>query len=230
LQAMSVNSSSSLTSYNFSITFTDNGAIAASSLAGAVVQVIPPSGPAINAMIVSATPVGPTDAFGNAHQFILNLQIAPPGGFWSGVANGIYSVQLGGTPITNLQGLVAPTGTLGTFTVDLGALAFRASGLSYNRSAHAYNGTITLTNTSTNPLFGPFFVVFQGLTAGITLSSSTPGVTQGTYKGSPELMVSFGELLPGQTITISITYGNASLGQAISYTPEVFLGFLPDDH
>ncbi len=228
LQAANVSSSSPLDSYSFSITVTDNGAIAATSLAGVVVTVIPPGGgPAIPATIVSATPVGPTDALGDAGQFVLDLEITPPGGFWSGAANGVYTVDLGGTPITNLQGLSAPTGALGTFTVDLGTLAFKSSGLTYNRAAHTDTGTITLTNTGTNYVSGPFFVVFLNLTSGVTLSSPTPGVTVGTYGGSPDLEISFGKLLPGQSITITVVFGDVSLGEKVTYTPEVFIGVLP---
>jgi hypothetical protein len=227
LQASTVTNASPLTSYTFSITFTDNGAIAASSLQGVMVQVIPPSGPAIPATVVSATPVGATDAFGNAHQFILQLRITPPGGFWTAAANGIYSVVLGGAPVMNLQGQSAPTGILGTFTVDLGTLLYHASGLSYNRALHAYKGTITLTNNGTSSLFGPFYLVLQGLDSSLVVSTTTPNVTVGSYKGSPDLVINLSQLAPGQSITIAITYGNAALGQLISYTPVIFIGALP---
>ncbi len=53
-------------------------------------------------------------------------------------------------------------------------------------------------------------------------------MTVGTFQGSPELIISYGELMPGQSITIAISYGNASLGEAITYTPEIFIGVLPE--
>jgi hypothetical protein len=228
LQAATVTSSSPLNTYQFTITFSTNGAIAASSLQGVVVTVFPPGGaPSIPATVVSATPVGPTDAFGDAQQFVLTLQITPPGGFWTAAANGHYTVVLGGAPVTNLEGLDGPTGALGSFTVDLGTLLYKASGLSYNRAAHAYSGTITLTNNGTSTLFGPFYAVLKGLAPGLVLSTTTPNVSVGSYQGSPDLIVDIGSLAPGQSIVISVLYGNASLGQLISYTPVVYIGVLP---
>ena len=69
LQAVAVNRANAgiLDPYTFSITFSDNVAIAAASLPGTVVQVIPAGATApITATIVSTTPIGNMDAEGDA--------------------------------------------------------------------------------------------------------------------------------------------------------------------
>ena len=56
-----------LNPYIFTVTYSDNTAVAASSLAGAVVDVSPPGGgAAITATVISTKAVGPTDPFGDA--------------------------------------------------------------------------------------------------------------------------------------------------------------------
>ena len=106
--------------YQFTVTYTDNAAIAAATLAGAVVQVTPPGGAAaITASVVSTTPVGPTDPSGNARSFVVTYEFTPPDGSWSASDDGTDTVTLGGTPITDLAGNPVATGTLGTFSVAI---------------------------------------------------------------------------------------------------------------
>ena len=237
LQAMTVTSAnaSALNPYTFSITFTDQGAIAASTLAGAVVMVDPSGGGTpIAATIVSATPVGPTDVFGNARQFVLALEITPPGGAWTGADNGVYSVVLGGIPVLDLAGQSVPTGTVGTFLVDVGTVSIHASGLSFRAQKAgslkgSYNGTITITNTGTSTLFGSISVEFQGLNPNFVLSSSTAGVTTGTTAGGTEfLTINLATpLAAGQSLVVAVTFGNVTFGQPVSYTPFLLIGVLP---
>jgi hypothetical protein len=130
LQAVAVSSgnASSLNPYTFTITLSDNVAIAAASLSGAAVQVIPPSQLApIAASFVSATPVGQTDTPGDAQSFVVKYQITPPGGSWTAPDNGTYTVTLGGAPLTDLAGNPVPLGAVGTFTVSLSTTSATAS-------------------------------------------------------------------------------------------------------
>ncbi len=105
------------TSYTFSITFASNAAIEASTLAGAVVQVVPPSGVGgpITATVVSTAANGPTDPLGNAQSFTVTYQITPPGGSWSPADNGTYAVTLGGSPVTDVDGSAIASGNVGSF-------------------------------------------------------------------------------------------------------------------
>jgi hypothetical protein len=111
---------STLNPYTFTITYQDNTAVAASSLAGVVVDVSPPgAGAPITAIATSTKAVGPTDPFGNAQEFVVTYQITPPGGSWTTADNGTYTLNLVGTPVTDLSGNTVAAGTLGTFLVNL---------------------------------------------------------------------------------------------------------------
>ncbi len=117
--AVTVASSGSQTTYDFSITFSDNVAIAATTLAGSVVEIVPPGGGApITATVIETSASGSTDQLGDAPRFVVTYQITPPGGAWTAADVGTYSVTLGGARITDLAGNPVPVGTLGTFVVN----------------------------------------------------------------------------------------------------------------
>ena len=121
LQATNVTASNAASEnpYTFTVTFSDNVAVAASSLAGAVVQVVPPAavGGPITATLVNTAAIGTTDSQGDAQAFTLTFQISAPGGAWTGADNGTYTVTLGGSPVTDLAENAVALGTIGTFNV-----------------------------------------------------------------------------------------------------------------
>jgi hypothetical protein len=108
------------TSYTFGITFASNAAVQASTLAGAVAQVVPPAGAGgpISATVLSTAANGPTDPSGNAQSFTVTYQITPPGGSWSAADDGTYSVTLGGAPVTDVDGTAIASGAVGSFAVQ----------------------------------------------------------------------------------------------------------------
>ncbi len=118
--AVTAANAGSLNPYTFTVTYADDTAIALSSLAGAVVDVSPPGGAApITASVVSTSPMGPTDALGDAHGFLVSYEITPPGGTWSAADNGTYTVNLLGTPVTDVSGNAVAQSTLGSFSVNI---------------------------------------------------------------------------------------------------------------
>jgi hypothetical protein len=120
LHTAAVTSATAPNPYHFTITFADKTAIEASTLSGAIVQVVPPGGAApIDAYVITTTAIGQTDPSGNAPSFVVTYAITPPGGSWSADDDVTYTVTLGGTPVTNVAGLAVPTGTLGTFEVNI---------------------------------------------------------------------------------------------------------------
>ena len=60
----------------------------------------------------------PDRPFGNAQSFTVTYQITPPGGSWSPADNGTYSVTLGGSPVTDIDGTAIASGTIGSFAVQ----------------------------------------------------------------------------------------------------------------
>ena len=78
---MTATNASALNPYTFTITYSDNVAVAAVTLSGVVVQVLPPgSGAPITAIVESAVAVGTTDSIGDAKSFVVTYEITPPGG------------------------------------------------------------------------------------------------------------------------------------------------------
>jgi hypothetical protein len=139
------------TTYTFSITYASNAAIAASTLAGAVVQVAPPSGLGgpITATIVQIAAGGATDPWGDAQSFTVTYQITPPGGSWTVQDSGTYTVNLAGTPIRDVDADPITQGTIGSFTAEL------ASIISLNPTA---GGALTLSGNASVSIPGGVFV------------------------------------------------------------------------
>lgn len=109
--------SPSLTSYQFTIQFTDNVAIDAVTLDGTDVTVTGPHSFNQDAAFVSA------EAAGDGTRWIATYQITPPGGSWDAVDNGAYAIALNANQVFDTAGNAAPPdASLATFTVDMGPL------------------------------------------------------------------------------------------------------------
>jgi hypothetical protein len=95
------------------------------------------------------------------------------------------------------------------------------SGLAYSRLARTFNGTITITNISNNPIDGPFHIVLTSLTPGVVLTNAT-----GSFGGFPYLTVmGVSDLAAGQAAAANIQFSNPSFG-AISFIPITYSGAL----
>jgi predicted extracellular nuclease len=93
-----------------------------------------------------------------------------------------------------------------------------SSGLLFNRATGLYTGTITITNTGSTALNGPFKVQLDNLTTGVTLTNAS-----GTHNGSSYLNATAANLAVGGTMTVSVSFANpAKVG--ISYSTRVFSG------
>ena len=102
--------------------YSDNLAVDGAGIAGTVVEVAPPGGGSpLDATLVGVTPSGTTDSLGDATTETATYRLTPPGGGWSTAVSGTYSLILAGAPVTDLAGNALPTGTLGEFSVQLGA-------------------------------------------------------------------------------------------------------------
>jgi hypothetical protein len=100
-------------------------------------------------------------------------------------------------------------------------VATTGSGLVYSRVSQTFNGTVTITNVTSNPISGPFSLLFTRLTAGVTLANA-----QGTYSGSPFLTVpGLENLAAGKSATVGVELQNPSLG-VMDFTPVLYSGSL----
>jgi len=233
LQATSVTSSNagSLDPYTFSITFSDNVAVSAVTLPGALVQVIPPAGTAITATVVTTSPVGSTDALGNAQEFVVTYQITPPGGTWALADNGTYTVTLGGAPVTDLAGNAVTPGTVGTFSVQINSNELVVTGqpngtvaagtpfsmtVTVENSQGAvqagFNGSVTIAlanNPSDSTLNGNLTIKASGGVAtfsGLTLDTAANGYTiDATSTGLTSVMTNAFDVTPAAASQLLVT-------------------------
>jgi N-acetylneuraminic acid mutarotase len=98
-------------------------------------------------------------------------------------------------------------------------IAVTASGLAYSRVSQTYVGAVTLKNTGSGSVSGPFQILFTGLTPNVTLVNAT-----GTILGNPYITVSApASLAPGQSVVVNVQFKDPS-GATIHFTPQVTEG------
>jgi len=87
-----------------------------------------------------------------------------------------------------------------------------ASGLAQNRITAKWTGTLTLTNTGSTTLTGPFQVELDGLVAGATLVNAS-----GSHNSAPYITVGTTSLAPGASLSVPTTFTKTGTG-GVTYT------------
>jgi hypothetical protein len=108
-----VNGAPGGTSYQFAVTYYDDTAIRVASLDGNDILVTGPNGYSTTATLVSVD--CPTDGTPRTATY----SIVPPGGSWTGPADGFYSIAVQPNQVFDAAGLAVPATPLGTFQVIL---------------------------------------------------------------------------------------------------------------
>jgi hypothetical protein len=117
----------------------------------------------------------------------------------------------GGVTITSINGVQLPTAVAQIATV--------ASGLAYSRVSKTFNGTVTITNTSSSSVSGPLQVVFFGLPATVTLVNATNNLSGTPYVTVPAPA----GIAPGQSVTFAVQFSNPS-NATINLSPAIYSG------
>lgn len=100
-------------------------------------------------------------------------------------------------------------------------IAVTSSGLAYSRVSQTFKGTVTIRNVGSGAIAGPFQIVFDSLTAGVTLTNATS-----TFGGWPYVTIpAVGSLAPGQSATVNVEFKNPSNG-TINFSPIPYSGSL----
>jgi len=246
LQASAVTTGN--TSYTFTITYADNVAMAVATLSGAVVQVLPPSsGAPIFATFEGMAAVGATDGIGDAKSLVATYQITPPGGAWTIADNGVYTVTLGGGAVTDLAGNPVASGSLGTFSVNLGTAGSTTTALAAMPTSSLFGQSVTFTATVTAQAPGSGIptgtVTFKDgstiLAANVSVdgsgnaSFSTAKLTAGshtitaTFTGTGGWVTSISPTLnqvvskDGTTTVVTSSVNPSVSGQSVTYTATV---------
>jgi hypothetical protein len=98
-------------------------------------------------------------------------------------------------------------------------IATTSTGLAYSRVTQTFNATLTITNVSSSAIAGPLQVVFDSLTAGVTLANATS-----SFGGWPFITVpGVGSLAPGQSASVNVQFKNPS-NAVINASPVVYSG------
>ena len=103
-----------------------------------------------------------------------------------------------GLGVTGINGVsISPTMPTSTLSTEISATS---SGLAYSRITQTFDATVTITNTSTGTIAGPFQIVFDSLTAGVTLTNATS-----SFGGWPYVTVpGVGSLAPGRSASVVV--------------------------
>jgi hypothetical protein len=100
-----------------------------------------------------------------------------------------------------------------------GMVKAQSAGLVLNRATQTFNGSITLTNTSTAAVDGPIQVLIAGLPAGVTLVNAS-----GSRKGVPYVSAaSVARLAPGASVSVPLSFANPTK-VALSYSALTYAG------
>lgn len=89
----------------------------------------------------------------------------------------------------------------------------------YNRATAKWTGSVTLTNTGSTALSGPFQVQFDGLVAGATLVGSN-----GSHDGSPYLTINQATLAPGASLTVPTAFTKTGTGGVTYSAVKIYSG------
>ena len=128
----------------------------------------------------------------------------------------VHNITASYSGSTTYLSSVSPPTVVITFPNVTAKLRITSTGFLYSRVTRNFNGTITVTNTSSSAIAGPIQIGFNGLPAGITLVNATSKVGTG-FIAIP------GGLAAGQTTTFSARFSNPS-NLNISYTPIAYTG------
>ncbi len=101
------------TTYNFTITYSDNAAVLASSIGSTNILVTGPNGFSQVATLVSSS------SSTNNSSITATYQITAPYGMWTSGADGNYTIAMQANQVTDTSGNPVAAGMLGTFSLNL---------------------------------------------------------------------------------------------------------------
>lgn len=92
-----------------------------------------------------------------------------------------------------------------------------STGFVMNRATNTYNGTFTITNTSSQVITGPIEMVLSNLPAGVTGANSA-----GMFNGNPYWVITTGSLAAGAKALVTVEFSKTSPSLAITYTATIY--------
>jgi hypothetical protein len=187
-------SAAGATTYNFSVTYSDNRQVDFSSLGSSDVLVTGPGNISLPVSFVSA------NLSSNSGSITATYQITPPGGSWNAPDNGTYAIALQGGQVRDTAGNTAAAGTLGSFNVNVAIPTTSAPSApiltSTSDSGSSQSDRVTNLNNSS-----------PATTLQFAVGNTIPGATVTVYSdGTP-----IGATVAGGTSVIVTTTGNTAV-------------------
>jgi hypothetical protein len=105
-------------------------------------------------------------------------------------------------------------------------LSVTRGGYQLNRTTNRYVQSVTIKNTSANPISGPVSLILQSLSSNATLFNKNGVTSCSPPSGSPYINVSVGSdgiLSPGESASVTLEFTNPS-NKSITYTARVLAG------
>jgi len=133
---------------------------------------------------------------------------------------------VGGITVTNVNKTTTyeHLGTpIGSTLLTGSQVSATASGLAYSRVSQTFNGTVTITNVSSRTIAGPFQIVLNSLTSGVTVGNATSTFGGWSYVTVPTVI----SLAPGQSATTPVQFKNPS-NATIRFIPLTYVGSFMD--
>lgn len=124
-----------------------------------------------------------------------------------------------GLGVVGINGVSTSPGPSTSTLLAAGQVSTSASGLAYSRVTRTFNGTVTITNISSTPIAGPFQIVLDSLTSGVSLTNAS-----GSFGGWSYITVpSTASLVPGQSASVNVQFRNPS-NVIINFSPVPYSG------
>jgi hypothetical protein len=201
------------TTYTFKVTYSDSVAINLASLGNNNVAITTPAGvPAVTNLQYEGVDSS------NPNSVVATYQFTPPAGSWVGSDNGVYSVNVGNSPVNDTNGSAAAAST-GTFAVAV-SQTFTVTNILDDGSVGSLRWALNQANND-SAVSAPDVIAFSNTTAGgqtnfydgsvhtITLTSALPWITDPLTINGPTLIG--GVTVPGGgTPAVTITRGGTA--------------------
>jgi len=141
------------------------------------------------------------------------------------IATGGSATDLAGLP--RIAGAAVDIGAYETASAGVtdvtSQVSLRLGGFVFDRASRRYSQVVTLANSSGGLLAGPISLVFDGLSAGVTVAGMTNVTVNQAPAGSPYVDVSATDLVPGALLTLNLRFDDP-LNVALRYVPRVLAG------
>ena len=141
------------------------------------------------------------------------------------IAAGGAATDLAGRP--RIAGAAVDVGAYEAASAGVGdvtsQVALHLGGLVFDRATRRYVQMVTLTNSSSGSLPGPISLVFDGLSAGVTVAGMTNVTVNQLPAGSPYIDVLATNFASGALLTLNLRFDDP-FNAAIRYVPRVLAG------